>query len=625
MDLARYKAERIDRPTPGEVAAMIRDGERLDDLADTFGCSAQTLRNDLLSAGYRATNGQPFYTDPEPVDPADRPRLKDADTGYATHVGGTDRPEFTRPVVCTYGEPRPRRSTVIDWDAGRRRNDAATATQPATVACHTCGARVEAVVDGKCDDCRDDALARFDAPPEAYDVDDLAEDDEPETDAVEPEPASDPVAKRQAPTSQTFPRLRPQQTPRFDHDDAVRRYEAGESTVALAKAYGVTPTAVGRVLKQRGVQLRPPGKAPCARPPATVAVVSRLPVPERDGQAPSGPSGAGSLPRDCLAWAQLLNDTRHATGLIAEARKAALVNLALLDLLAHPEPPRQPSRDRVTSPGAAAISQAAAAGPSRARNSREFPTDRPRKKTRRRTSHVDTADIVRRYQDGQTIPAIAKALHHNTMTVRRHLLDAGVQLRDDRHTHSGKHNHTKTYPAELVDQVRRLYLDEQMSQTEVAQRLGIGTHVVQRLMDRHHIPARPAANVCGPKGDRNSASKLTDTARDDICRRYLDDCEPAPRLAAEYGVTPASVYALLHKRGITRRTTSEDRALHPRPGVNRAEGLTEQIRSLGVTSLDIKLWAHEQGLVDRVKRGLPTADLVDAYVQAHPEQQGDTA
>ena len=46
-------------------------------------------------------------------------------------------------------------------------------------------------------------------------------------------------------------RLSPQQ-----RDEAVRRYEAGESTVQLSRAFGVAPSAIGGLLARRGVARR---------------------------------------------------------------------------------------------------------------------------------------------------------------------------------------------------------------------------------------------------------------------------------------------------------------------------------------------------------------------------------
>jgi len=102
---------------------------------------------------------------------------------------------------------------------------------------------------------------------------------------------------------------------------------------------------------------------------------------------------------------------------------------------------------------------------------------------------ADTNMIVQAYESGRTIAQTAADLGYTKATVRTHLLDAGVQLRDDRKTNSGGNNRRDYTPTEIED-VRRLYVDEHLSQTRVAQRLGIGVKVVQCIMARHGIEAR---------------------------------------------------------------------------------------------------------------------------------------
>jgi len=46
--------------------------------------------------------------------------------------------------------------------------------------------------------------------------------------------------------------------------DVVARYRAGDSTNAIAREYGVTPSIVGRMLRKEGVEMRPRG--PYRRP-----------------------------------------------------------------------------------------------------------------------------------------------------------------------------------------------------------------------------------------------------------------------------------------------------------------------------------------------------------------------
>jgi WhiB family transcriptional regulator, redox-sensing transcriptional regulator len=60
MDLSRYHGTRIERPSPGEMAQMVADGDTLHHIAALFGCSPGTLRRELVSAGYSSTTGRPL-------------------------------------------------------------------------------------------------------------------------------------------------------------------------------------------------------------------------------------------------------------------------------------------------------------------------------------------------------------------------------------------------------------------------------------------------------------------------------------------------------------------------------------------------------------------------------------
>lgn len=136
-------------------------------------------------------------------------------------------------------------------------------------------------------------------------------------------------------------------------------------------------------------------------------------------------------------------------------------------------------------------------------------------------SSTEIASAVTAYLGGATIPAIADATGRGTRTIRSALLAAGVTLRDDRRGHSGSKPKTAADddPA-VVAQVRRLYLDEGLTQAEVAERVGLGTHGVQGIMARHDIPARPPATeldsprVDGAKTLRARMAELGITSAD---------------------------------------------------------------------------------------------------------------
>jgi len=365
--------------------------------------------------------------------------------GSATaHVGGGDNPNFARPVVTTYGPPRPK-GTTIDWDALRPAEEPAPAPEPQLATSN--GVTYPMMTP-------EDVDARFTAP----------------------------------------------SAPACDVSDEVAEQEAPEPAPPA-----VTTTPCGKA-----PQLVSPAAEPLRKP--------RNDTDEVDG------------------WARLLRDTAGSPDpLVIAARINVQTALAVLEVAAHPEPAAEPAPrfETYTRPQ-----------PHRARRSH---------------TRVDVAEIVRRYTEQRhTIAQIAADLGHGKQTVRNALRHADVQLRDDRKTGSGGNNRIDAYPADLVAQVRRLYLEEELSQGQVAARLGTSTKVVQRLMTRHDIPARPQAHL-GNNGNR---------------RRGTDN--PTAQVKA-------------------------------------------RLDALGVTALDVKRWALKQGLIDEIKRGVCQTSLVDAYETAHPQ------
>jgi len=163
------------------------------------------------------------------------------------------------------------------------------------------------------------------------------------------------------------------------------------------------------------------------------------------------------------------------------------------------------------------------------------PRPRPAAKPAARTqAHVDAAAIVREYVgDGLTVPEIAKRRGHSTSTVKRVLKGTpGVVIRDDRKTNSG--GQTKDYAPEFVEAVRALYTGpEQLTQAKVAERLDTTPKVVQTVMTRHGIPARPPAH------ERTAETMATTTPTELMTQRLADagvTSKDVREWAAEHGL-----------------------------------------------------------------------------------------
>lgn len=167
---------------------------------------------------------------------------------------------------------------------------------------------------------------------------------------------------------------------------------------------------------------------------------------------------------------RLLNATAPSTDpAVVSARALAVAALEHLRLVATPKTPEPATKPRSRR---ATRLPAAAADPDRIARAR-----------------ANTAAIVDAYSGGMTIDETAEHTGYNRGTVRRHLVAAGVQLRDDRHTRSGGANKRVDDPAE-VEQVRAAYLDEGLSIFHVAERLQTTPKIVRGIMHRNGIEAR---------------------------------------------------------------------------------------------------------------------------------------
>ena len=126
------------------------------------------------------------------------------------------------------------------------------------------------------------------------------------------------------------------------------------------------------------------------------------------------------------------------------------------------------------------------------------PSPKPRRAPRppaQRTPKVDQAVIdacLRLYTGEQlSIPQIATRLGIATATVRRHLLNRGVQLRDDRATRSGRGNAKRVDDPDFVRQAAELYVAG-ASLDEVAKHLHTGQQQVRKALNAAGVQTRPA-------------------------------------------------------------------------------------------------------------------------------------
>lgn len=133
------------------------------------------------------------------------------------------------------------------------------------------------------------------------------------------------------------------------------------------------------------------------------------------------------------------------------------------------------------------------------------------------------ADIVSRYRSGQTIGEIRTATGCHPETTRKILKDAGVRLRPQRGGSTRKHDY---------DAIRRLYVEEQMTMSAVAQALGIRKESVRTALLNLEVPLRDDRKRNGGR------SRTLDW--DDIAARYKAGGTPE-EIAAATGAAPDTV------------------------------------------------------------------------------------
>lgn len=140
----------------------------------------------------------------------------------------------------------------------------------------------------------------------------------------------------------------------------------------------------------------------------------------------------------------------------------------------------------------------------------------------------ELARMVADYEAGKSAPEIADATGRTAKNVRTALQRAGVRMRDDRALRSGGQNRAVDDP-ELVERVRALYVDEGLTQAVVADRLDTTLKVVQGVMKRNAIEARPDAT--GVKREPAPAPARTVRYRDpDAAARPSTDADPFSHL-----------------------------------------------------------------------------------------------
>lgn len=441
--------------------------------------------------------------------------------------GGTHYP-LPNPDKVTRIEQRGHAKPSIDWDKiraqheERRRAEGTLDEQPAPVVtqlrCRWCREPAEDLVDDVCKPCRDDAEQKFTVPTVPTTTDLLIEHEARASVRLDGETF---VVDREG----DLPSNIAEALDTLERDELPMEGKQGQPTTG-SSAPGATSTSSQS------------GRAP-ARAAGSSTTREKNPAATRETR----PAVAAGLD-------QLIDDLAHVRATLAtELTRIELALDQALTALRTPVAVPAP-----TTPAATSSTPGGHPDTATGTTFETFPRSEAAKASRRRAAaprrrvNVDVTKARELLEQGHSCPEIARELGVAVSTVRRALNNAGITVPDGRSTHSGGRNQINAYPEQLVNDVRRLYLDQQLTQAQVAAQLDTTVKVVQSVMARHNIPARPSA-VAKSKAGVGHPIKLDDQTIDQLVDRYQAG-ESANALARAFAVSVPSVLNRLRQRGV---------------------------------------------------------------------------
>ena len=107
------------------------------------------------------------------------------------------------------------------------------------------------------------------------------------------------------------------------------------------------------------------------------------------------------------------------------------------------------------------------------------------------------------------------------------------------------------------DVLKSLYYDEELSVTEVAERLGVAWHNVYNYMDRYGLKRRSRSEAQKLRFKKN----YTGPAIDEILRLYFDEELSSFQVAERVGLSQSTVRDRIEKAGYSLRTVKESHSV----------------------------------------------------------------
>lgn len=161
----------------------------------------------------------------------------------------------------------------------------------------------------------------------------------------------------------------------------------------------------------------------------------------------------------------------------------------------------------------------------------------------RHTKPVDNTHLQHLYERGLTLRATGYRVGLDDSTVGRRLERAGVPRRT-----GGGHQGPEPRLDVTVEEVKRLYVDEWLTLTEIARLLDASPTTIANRLDSAGVPRRTFADYCAARVDR-----------DELVRLYVDEQVPVDEIATRKRMATHTVYSHLRAAGV-----DPDRRRRPR-------------------------------------------------------------
>lgn len=310
---------------------------------------------------------------------------------------------------------------------------------------------------------------------------------------------------------------------------------------------------------------------------------------------------------------------------------------------------------------------------------------RPAGEGDRRRAHIDVEKVVEMYTAGSSMDEIRDALGHVPRTIRRVLVEAGVEIRPPRRRAKPKTPKPPREPrARAVKPhrdpgVRAVRSDKIVLDTDALVAAYAAGKTLAQLAAEHGCSHPVIARHLDAAGVKRRGAPIHETPEQvaEIRRLYVDEQRTIAEVAAHLGMSSKGVHNIMDRNSIPVRDSASARSAlgighpikltdtdhaeivdwylagtptadlaaaygvsqatiyhhlaragvprtgrrRPTPGVDRSAGLKQQLAALDVTAREVKEWALRQGLIFEIAVGLPSKRLVAAYADAHTSQE----